>query len=349
MRHHTHPRALHARALALSTVAVLGAALLSGCGEQGKVSVGADGKKTVSVGVSGNIFDLSIRVAEENGYFDKQNIKIKYVTLSASTGTSALQSGSVQVLNSSPTSFVAALDKGLPEQSVATNGGGNPLGIVVSTAFAKKHHLTAATPADKVAKALANSTAGASSANTKAEAGIFLNAHGVDPATMKWVSLPSPAADKAALAKGEVDWFITSEPIPLQVQHAGDGIVVADPQKVPQWSYGDAGYGQAVVVKKSFAKADADTVKGFVTAVQQATAYLRAHKPSDKAVLAAARKTLPGLSDSVLSSSVAQVDWPRSAEQNEAGWKKTAGFVKDIGAVPDPAVTTDDWTNTYLP
>uniref|UniRef100_A0AAU3GMZ9 ABC transporter substrate-binding protein n=1 Tax=Streptomyces sp. NBC_01401 TaxID=2903854 RepID=A0AAU3GMZ9_9ACTN len=344
MRHHASPRVL-----ALTSAVILGAALLTGCGEQGGATVGADGKTTVSVGVSGNVFDLSIRVAEENGYFDKQDIKIKYVTLSASTGTSALQSGSVQVLNSSPTSFVAALSKGLPEISIGTNGGGNPLGVVVSSDFAKKHGLTADTPAAEVAKALADSTAGASSANTKAEAGIFLKAHGVDPEKMKWVSLPNPAADKAALAKHEVDWFITSEPIPLQVQHEGDGVVVADPLKVPQWSYEDSGYGQAVVVQKSFAKANEATVKGFATAVQQATAYLATHKSTDKAVLAAARKTLPGVPDSVLSDSVAQVDWPKSAKQDEAGWKKTVGFVKDIGAVDDPEVTTDDWTNTYLP
>ncbi|MEV1025715.1 ABC transporter substrate-binding protein [Streptomyces sp. NPDC050264] len=344
MRHHTI-----SRTLALTSAAILGAAVLAGCGNQGAATVGADGKTTVSVGVSGNIFDLSIRVAEENGYFDKQNIKIKYVTLTASTGTSALQSGSVQVLNSSPTSFVSALSKGLPEQSVATNGGGNPLGIVVSTAFAKKHGLTADTPAAEVAKALADSTAGASSANTKAEAGIFLKAHDVDPDKLKWVSLPSPAADKAALTKGEVDWFITSEPIPLQVQNEGDGVVVADPLKVPQWAYEDAGYGQAVVVKKSFAQANAATVKGFATAVQQATAYLSTHKSDDGAVLAAARKTLPGMPDKVLSASVAQVDWPESAEQDAAGWKKTTGFVKAIGAVSDPSVGTDDWTNTYLP
>ncbi|WP_406143729.1 ABC transporter substrate-binding protein [Streptomyces sp. NBC_01012] len=347
-RRHTR-RPARPRVLALTSTVTLGAALLTGCGDQGAATVGADGKTTVSVGVSGNVFDLSIRVAEENGYFDQHDIKIKYVTLSASTGTSALQSGSVQVLNSSPTSYVAALSKGLPEISVATNGGGNPLGVVVSSAFAKKHGLTADTPADQVAKALADSTAGASSANTKAEAGIFLKAHGVDPDKLKWVSLPNPAADKAALAKSEVDWFITSEPIPLQVQHEGDGVVVADPLKVPQWSYDDAGYGQAVVVQKSFAKANEATVKGFATAVQQATAYLATHKPTDKAVLAAARKTLPGVPDPVLSASVAQVDWPSSAEQDEAGWKKTVAFVKDIGAVDDPEVTTDDWTNTYLP
>ncbi|MFJ9173835.1 ABC transporter substrate-binding protein [Streptomyces sp. NPDC102360] len=345
MRNHTSPRTL-----ALASTAILGAALLTGCGNQGEATVGSDGMKTVSVGVSGNIFDLSIRVAEENGYFAKHNIKIKYVTLNASTGTSGLQSGSVQFLNASPTSFLAALSKGLPEISVATNGGGNPLGIVVSSDFAKKHHLTADTPAKQVAKALVGSTAGASSANTKAEAGLFLKANGVNSSQMKWVSLPNPAADKAALAKGEVDWFITSEPIPLQVQHDGDGVVVADPEKVPQWSFEDAGYGQAVVAQKSFVKSDPSTVKGFATAVHQATAYLDSHKSSDKKVLAAARKTLPGVPDDVLSASVEQVDWPASAKMDAAGWKKTVAFVKDgIGAVPDASVSSEDWTNKYLP
>ncbi|NED72431.1 ABC transporter substrate-binding protein [Streptomyces sp. BBFR109] len=339
-----------ARRLAPATAVILGAALLSACGDDGSSSTGADGTTTVSVGVSGNVFDLSIRLADANGYFAKQKIKVKYVTLTASTGTSALESGSVQFLNSSPTGFLSALSKKLPEVSVATNGGGNPLGIVVSDEFAKKHQLTADTPADQVAKALADSTAGASSANTKAEAGIFLKAHGVDPDKLKWVSLPSPAADKAALTKGEVDWFITSEPIPLQVQHQGDGVVVADSAKVPEWAYEQAGYGQVVVAKKSYAKSHEKVVKGFATAVQEATAYLSSHESGDAKVLAAARTTLPGTPDDVLAASVGQVDWPESAKQDEAGWKKTLAFVKDaIGAVPDASVSADDWTNTYLP
>jgi ABC-type nitrate/sulfonate/bicarbonate transport system substrate-binding protein len=336
--------------LALAASVICGAALLTACGNDGSSSVGSDGTTTVSVGVSGNVFDLSIRLADESGYFAKQKIKIKYVTLTAATGTSALQSGSVQFLNSSPTSFLAGVSKGLPELSVATNGGGNPLGIVAGTAFAKKHHLTAASPADEVAKALADSTAGASSANTKAEAGIFLKAHGIDPAKAKWVSLPSPAAGKAALIKGEVDWFITSEPMPLQIQHDGDGVVVVDPTKVPEWGYGDAGYGQVVVVKKDYAKANSATVKGFATAVQQAVAYLSSHSSDDKSVLAASRASLPGVPDDVLNAAVKQVDWPSSAKQDEADWKKTVTFVKDgIGAVPDAAVSADNWTNTYLP
>ncbi|MFK4101547.1 ABC transporter substrate-binding protein [Streptomyces sp. NPDC019531] len=342
MRNHTG-----VRILALTSAAALGAALLTACGDDSS-SVGADGKTTVSVGISGNIFDLSLRVAEENGYFDKQGIKVKYVTLTASTGTSALESGSVQFLNDSPTNFLTALSKGLPELAVGWNGGGNPLGLVVSDDFAKKHDLTADTPAAQVAKALADSTAGASSANTKAEAGLFLKAHGVDPTKLKWVSLPSPAADKASLTKGEIDWFVTSEPIPLQVQHDGDGVVVADPLKVPQWAYEDAGYGQVVAVKKSYANSNAATVKGFATAVQQATAYIAAH-PDDETVLSVARKTMTGASDDVLKSSIQQVEWPKTDDLTDAGWKKTVAFVKSIGAVPDAKVSSDDWTNKYLP
>ncbi|MGW2822667.1 ABC transporter substrate-binding protein [Streptomyces sp. NPDC001443] len=338
------------RSLAPVTAAILGAALLTACGNDGSATTSSDGTTTVSVGISGNVFDLSIRLADANGYFTEQKIKIKYVTLTAATGTSALESGSVQFLNSSPTGFLAALSKKLPEISVATNGGGNPLGVVVSDEFAKEHNLTADTPADQVAKALAGSTAGVSSANTKAEAGIFLKAHDVDPGKVKWVTLPSPAADKAALTKGEVDWFITSEPIPLQVQHQGDGVVVADPTKVPEWAYEQAGYGQVVVAKQNYAKSNEKVTKGFATAVQQATEYLSSHDSGDAKVLAAARTTLPGTPDDVLSAAVSQVKWPASAKQDDEGWKKTLAFVKDgIGAVPDASISADNWTNTYLP
>ncbi|MFD4554687.1 hypothetical protein ACFWP5_10270 [Streptomyces sp. NPDC058469] len=37
------------------------------------------------------------------------------MTLTAATGPSALQAGSVQFLHDSPTGFVTALSKGLPE------------------------------------------------------------------------------------------------------------------------------------------------------------------------------------------------------------------------------------------
>jgi NitT/TauT family transport system substrate-binding protein len=332
-----------ARALALATVLALGSVLLAACGGS---SSGSDG--TLTIGVGGNIFDMPIRVADAEGYFAKQGLKVKYVTLTASTGASALESGSVQFLNDSPTDFLSAIGKNIPETAIAADGGGNPLGLVVSTKFAGEHHLTADTPAGQVATALADSTGGASSANTKGESSIFLKAYGVDPTKLKWVSLPSPAADKAALKSNQIDWFVTSEPTPLEIQDSHDGVVVADPIKVPAWSSAQAGYGQFVVARNSYLSQHADIAKKVATAIQQATAYMNTDLDAAP-VQTAAQQALPGVPTAVVKASLQQVDWPTSGTMTAADWNKTLMFINSLGALSQEAtVSSDNWTNKYL-
>ena len=336
------------RALALTAVTALGAGLLSACGSSTSSST-SGGLTTVTVGVGGNIFDMPVRIADANGYFSKAGIKVNYVTLTSATGIAALQSGSVQFLSASPTDFTSALAKKLPITAIDVMGWGNPLGLVVSTKFAQDHGLTASTPAAQVAQAVAQSTAGYSSANTKAEAGIYLKAYGVDPDKVKWVSLPSPAADKAALNNHQIDWFVTSEPIPLEIQNSGDGVVVADPTKVPAWSAKSAGYGLVLVAKTSYASQNSATAKKFATAIQQATAYMNTHL-SDSTVLDVAAKNLPGIPTKVLQASLQQVGWPASGKMTEADWNTTLAFLNSLGTTPGGAkVPSSDWTNTYLP
>lgn len=337
-----------ARAAAAASAAVLGAAALTGCGGSGS-GTSADGTTTVTVGVAGNIFDMPIRVADANGYFARQKLKVKYVTTTAATGTSALESGSVQFLNDSPTDFLSAVGKHVAETAIAADGGGNPLGLIVSTKFAKAHDLTADTPAQQVAKALDGSTGGSSSANTKGEASVFLKAYGVDPGKVKWVSLPSPAADKAALKSNQIDWFATSQPTPLAIQNSGDGVVVADSIKVTAWSEAEAGYGQVVVARNSYLAQHGDVAKRFATAVQQATAYMNTNLDSPT-VQKVAQDALPGVPAPVVKASLPQVGWPKSDAMTAAGWTKTVAFINSLGALDRPAeVTASNYTDKYLP
>jgi NitT/TauT family transport system substrate-binding protein len=342
----------HRKLLALTSAAILTSALLTACSSDALTTT-ADGLTVVTVGGGGSVFDTPLMVADQNGYFRKQGLKLKFVTLTASIGPAALQSNSVQFFDSSPTGFVTSHAKGLPQIAVGTDGLGNPLGLVVGEEFARAHHLTEKTPAAQVAKALAGSTGGASSANTKAEAAVFLNAQGVDAdKKITWVTLPSPAADKAALKSNQIDWFVTSEPIPLQIQSDGDGVLVADPFKVPAWSAAEAGYGQIVVTRKNYASEHPDIVRKFATAVQQATAYMHEHlkDSNDRTVLKAARKLLKGMPDDVVQRSLRQADWPEDDSMDAAGWKKTLTFLQSLGTLPAGAkVTPEDWTNKYLP
>ncbi|MFJ2955596.1 ABC transporter substrate-binding protein [Streptomyces sp. NBC_00669] len=341
------PHAPGTRTFAAVTAIALGCVALTACGGGG-TSKNADGTTTVTIGIAGNIFDVPIKLAEANGYFSKQGIKVKYVTLTASTGASALESGSVQFLNDSPTDFLSAVGKKIPETAIAADGGGNPLGLIVSTKFAKAHGLTADTPAAQVAKALDGSTGGSSSANTKGEASVYLKAYGVDAGKVKWVSLPSPAADKAALKSNQIDWFVTSQPSPLEIQDSGDGVVVADSIKVPAWSSAQAGYGQFVVGRNSYLSQHADIAGKVATAVQQATAYMNAHLDS-ATVQTVAQKALPGVPAAVIKTALPQVEWPKSGEMTDGEWTKTLAFINSLGALTKQAqVSSDDWTNKYL-
>lgn len=338
------------RALALTGAAALGAGALAACSSAAPASSTSSGGTTsISIGVGGNIFDLPLRIAESQGFFAKEHLKVTYVTLTSATGTAALQSGSVQFLNDSPNDYLTALSKNIGETAIAVEASGNPLGLILNNSYASQHSLTSKSSAAKVATTLVGSTAGYSSPNTKAEAGIYLKAYGVDPSKINWVSLPSPAADKAALVSGQINWFLTSEPTPLEIQDSGDGVVVADDSTVPAWGAAKAGYGIFEVAQPSYLKANPTVAKEFATAVQEATSYI--HDNLDgSAVIGAAQQILTGVPTSVVKASVAQVSWPADSSMSAADWATTVKFVRSLGTVTGSAdVTSDDWTNEYLP
>ncbi|MEP9381243.1 ABC transporter substrate-binding protein [Nocardioides cheoyonin] len=328
-------------ALALVVAAVVGAATLSACGS----SAGAS--STVKIGVQGNIYDLPIQVAEAQGYFKDEGISVKLVTITASTGTSALQSGSVSLLHASPSTLAAAVGQKIPQQAIGVDAVGNPLGIVVSSDFAKEHGLSASSSGAEVAKALRGSKAGVSSTNTQAEASVFLKAQGLDPSSdVKWATLPSSSADQAALKNGQIDWFITSEPLPYQVQADGDGVVVAGPKNVSQWAV--PSYSEVVMATKSYLQENGATATKFMKAIQKATAYINSHEGSSDLEKIVA-DAYPNFSSDAMKASIAEVDWPTSAEMDDKGWKTTLDFLDSLGTMPDGAtISNDDWTNSYL-
>ncbi|MFF1920857.1 ABC transporter substrate-binding protein [Streptomyces sp. NPDC058221] len=343
---HSKPVSLAPRRTVVAATIALGSVLLAACG--GSSSPASSQAETVTVGVAGNIFDAPLRVAEARGFFREQGLKVTFVHVTAASGTPSLESSSLQFLNSSPTNFLSAVAKGNKEVAIGADGLGNPLGLVVSKKFAAQHALTSKTSSEKVAQALIGSAGGFSSANTRAEAEMFLKNRSVDLDEVSWVSLASPSEDRAALAGGRIDWFVTSEPLPLQIQAAGDGVVVANPQTAHEWSGSYAGYGQVVVTRKTYADQHASTVKKFIAAVEQGSAYLNLHA-DDPAIVPEIRQAMPGIPDAVMQASIEEVDWPIFADMDRNTWKYTLQFVIELGALPGSArIESGIWTNDHL-
>lgn len=330
----------------LAATIVLGAAAVTACGSSSVGSSAAGSLTTVTVGLGGNIFDLPMLVAEQDGFFKKEGLDAKFTVLTSGTGNTALASGSVDFLNQSPTDMLEALQKGLQQVAIEAGASGVPLGLVVSTNFAKQHGITSSTPAATVAKDMIGSTGGESSPTTEGETEMFLKAYGISPSQVKLVQLTSPAADEAALKSNEISWFLTSEPIPLELQADGNGVVAATPQTAPVWAPAKTGYGIVVSIMKSYGDSNPATVKKFVTALSEATAYVRAHE-SD--VMGVAATIVPGVSKELLLKSYSEVSWPASGQLSAAQLQQTVNFIQAEGAVPGLPSTWDpsSWTNKY--
>jgi ABC-type nitrate/sulfonate/bicarbonate transport system substrate-binding protein len=348
MTNHRQGRRSGWRSCVLAGAIVLGAAAVTACGSSSSGSSGAAGSlTTVTVGLGGNIFDLPMLVAEQDGFFKKEGLDAKFTVLTSGTGNTALASGSVDFLNQSPTDMLEALQKGLQQEAIESGASGVPLGLVVSTSFAKQHGITSATPAATVAKDMAGSTGGESSPTTEGETKMFLKAYGVSPAQVKLVQLTSPSADEAALTSNEISWFLTSEPIPLELQAEGHGVVAATPQTAPVWSPTKTGYGIVVSIMKSYGDSNPAIVKKFVAALAAATAYVRTHE-SD--VMGIAATIVPGVSKQLLLKSYSEVTWPATGDLSAAQLQQTVNFIQAEGADPGLPSTWDPsaWTNKYV-
>jgi NitT/TauT family transport system substrate-binding protein len=309
----------------------------------------ASGMQTVTVATSGdNIFDLPIWEAQASGYYAKQGLNVNFTVLSATTLNTALNSGSVEFLNDNPTTFLEESVTGNSSQVVVEGlSTGAPLGLVVSTAFARAHGITASTPPATVAKDLIGSTGGASAKSTVGEADMFLRQYGVQPSQVKIATLSTVSADEAALQSNEIDWFCTGEPVPLEAEQQGSGIVVGKPDNVTEWQTSKTGLTEAIVTAKQYASGNPEIVKKFVTATQEATAYLNSH-PSQAAALAQSK--IPGLTTQIARETNALITWLSSGQMTSAQWQNTVAFNEIEGSIPSGTTVSEtaDWTNKYL-
>ena len=134
--------------------------------------------------------------------------------------------------------------------------------------------------------------------------------------------------------------------LPFEVQGKGSGIVVGTPDNVAEWGPSKTGLSEAIVTTTSYASANPETVKKFVTATEQATAYISTHE--SKAV-ALAQSEIPGLTAPVLSKTNSLVTWLPSGQMNDGQWQTTVAFNEVEGSIASGSTVKEnvDWTNKY--
>lgn len=329
-------------------------ALMAACGDGGSSgdasSASAPGMTKVSIGIaSANLTHLPVWYAQSKGLYQREGLDVTVAVLSPATTNAALTSGSVQFLSGSTNNFLAAVQQNTGQLAVQNHLRGTPLGLVIGNRLAREKGITKDTPPRIVAEALVGSTGGSASKATTGEVAMFLRENGVNIDQMKLANLSSPQAYLTALRRNQINWFCTGEPVPLQAESEGAGIVVAHPSNVMAWSPDNVGPGGLIVTSRNYARNNPETVRKFVKATQEAIDAIRQDPTSDN-VVGVAAEHLPGVPHDVLAQAIKTVVWNENGEMTSQDWQAAVRFITQLGVVPkDAQVTSQDWTNEYLP
>ncbi len=234
--------------------------------------------------------------AKENGYFDKAGLDVE-IDVNPSTGSiaSAIVAGTYDVGYATVSLLAEAHAKGLPFAIIAADGvalDARPTGGIVLPP-----HSTIQTGKDFNGKIF-----GTSGLNTLAEylPRAWVDQHGGDSTTMKFVEVPFPAIGDA-LAAGRIDAGYLVEPfITIDAKRNTARFFVSGYEAIAPISLSGVWYATS-----AWAKAHPDLVTRFATALGTAARWANAnplkvvpiivsHLNADPAITAAATRTLFG-------------------------------------------------------
>lgn len=206
--------------------------------------------------------DLGAQVlyAQDRGYFKRQGLTVEVQFLDNGAAiASAVASGALDIAQGNLVTLATAHDKGLPFVVVA------PAGLYTSTAPTSAL-LVAKNSPFKTAKDLNGKTIGITGVKNITQIGTmaWMDQNGGDPSTVRFIELPFSQMAPAITA-GRIDAGVTAEP-DLSAAIAGDsriiGLVysaIANTFTVGAW-----------FATSTWAKANADTAKRFVAAIDDA-------------------------------------------------------------------------------
>jgi NitT/TauT family transport system substrate-binding protein len=258
------------RALVCAVAAVPAAGLLAACGSSGSAAGGQPTTGAITVGIPpvtdlGNLF-----AAQSLGYFKSRGLTVKITYLNGGAALiPAMESGSVAIGESNLVSVLQAQQQHLGIKCFA-GGWRSPsaaqLSLVVSPKFAAS--VTSAS-------GLAGQTVAVNALNNSNQlvTDKYLQAHGVNPASVHFVGLAYPDMP-AALSSGRVAAAIIDEPFTTIVTKTqGSKLLAAEPD---QAIAAHALYA-CWVAPAAWLSAHRQLAAKFVAAIDQANSYAAAH------------------------------------------------------------------------
>lgn len=259
-------------------VAILAAALVAGCGDDGDAAGSASGGPRTLRVASLPIADLGAYFyALEEGLFARHGLEVEDTSVAGgAAGIAAMTGGSVDLTYTNNVSLLLSASQGLP---IAIASGANlnqPSGESDMASLIAGREIRSA--ADLEGRTVAvNALNNINWLYTRA----WLRDQGVDPDSVRYVELEFPD-QPAALLSGKVQATLIPEPFASGLVARG-AHVLASPYRM---GTGEQTYIASFAAKREFAHQSADTIRRFRAALDEAIAGIE--RPGGRRRLAAA-------------------------------------------------------------
>ncbi|MBK9927129.1 MAG: ABC transporter substrate-binding protein [Anaerolineales bacterium] len=165
----------------------------------------------------------------------------------------------------------------------------------------------------------------------------ILQAEGFSPDEIKTVAVPKIPDRMALLASGELKAGVMPDPLASLVVGQG-GVIIADDSKYPEYGF------SVISFRKEVIDANPNAVKGFLAAIEDATALVNADPAKYKNVLSEQNLVPPPLLDKYQ----APV-FPTAGVPTEAEWQDALNWLKGKGMLDVDISYTDSVNASLLP
>jgi NitT/TauT family transport system substrate-binding protein len=342
------------RAILAVAAGCLAAATVAACSSSGSAAGNASGSTasgsstaltSIKLGYPlPNVQSVAVQIATKNGIFKQYGLNVTATSLgTANVVNAALTSGSVEYSLTSASQLITSVSQGAGVIAISAYTVGTPVDVIFSNSFIAQHNLSTSTPIATLVKSLSGTRVGVSSPVIETQEGTLLKAYGVDPGSVKTLTVSSESGLATLLKSGQIDAFIAGPPVPQEAEAQGAGKILITGENAPVWNAGNANL--VLAANAAYAKANPALTKKVVAAVHAAVQYVL----SNKSAAATQSATLLSATQAEVVASIPLAGYSSCAPMSTDLWNKTVQFSVQSGSLKAGATADEGtvWTNDY--
>jgi NitT/TauT family transport system substrate-binding protein len=293
-----------------------------------------------------NVQSVAVQIGAKNGIFAQHGLSATTASLgTANVVNAALTSGSVDYSLTSASQLITSVGQGAGIIAISGYTVGTPVDVIFSNSYMAAHKLSTSTPIGQLVKSLEGSNVAVSSPVIKTQEATLLTTYGVNPNSVKTITISSEGGMASLLKSGQIDAFIAGPPVPQVAEAQGAGKILISSLNAPIWNAGNANL--VLAANAAYATAHPALTKQVVAAVHAAVEFVT----QNKSQAAQQSASLLSATPAEVEASLPLAGYSSCAPMSAALWSKTVQFSVESGSLPKTATAAEGkvWTNDYVP